>query len=288
MNTVLRLFSLLLVLTVTAVPAWAQGYTFNTPKGWTLEWSPDKKNKSGAPNANFTSATDQIDASLSIMQGRDVSVLSVEQLQEVVLSMAEDSVPNSVEGTPQVKMFGAANTGMYIRLTAKKTQSKYRYITFAINRKGKDLALGLMTSNDSDAALLPKFLAVFDSVEVGAAQVTSSVGSAKKNAAKTQIQTDQDVTWGAIATDSAVGSDSYYGIGGGDTRAESEQFALGYCREEGAMTCEVRIAYTQCGAYAASKTSFGAGIGATKRAAERQALEACQGKRCEIVVSDCN
>jgi hypothetical protein len=291
-NQVLRF--LLLILVFVALPAFSQGYTLNTPRGWTLEWKADKKNKSGAPNAEFTSATDRINASISIMQGRDASVLSVEQLREVVMSMAADSVPKSMEGKADIRTFGQSSSGMYIRLTDKEDKTQYKYITFAIHRKGKDMSLGLMTSNDHDAVLLTKFLGIFDSVVVNSAPMSGSstkqpVEKGKSKSANAKDKAHQNIVWGAIATDTTKGeTDPYYGIGEGDTRAEAEQDAIGLCREEGAKVCVVRIAYTQCGAYAASASGSGTGTGVTRREAEAQALSACKGRQCEIVASDCN
>jgi hypothetical protein len=259
------------------LPALAQSFTFDTPKGWSLEWSPDKKNKSAAPNANFSSAPDQITASVSILQDKDVSVLSTEQLKEVILSMAEDSLPKSREGTADVKRFGPSRDGMFLRLTDKDPKASFKYLSFAIYRKGPELALGLMTSNDDDGIMLAKFLKLVESVRYVSPPTRAS--SVEKE------------VWGAIATDANQDdSDPYYGIGGGDSKTEAEQEAIGNCRDEGAKVCVVRVSYTHCGAYAvsASGQGGGTGTGSTRRAAEKQALSACKGKGCEVIASDCN
>lgn len=95
--------------------------------------------------------------------------------------------------------------------------------------------------------------------------------------------------WGAISADDESGErDPYYGIGGGDSKAEATKNSQKFCREAGGKHCEVMVTYQQCGAYAVSKKFSGTGIGATKKAAERKALEQCSNDNCNVVVSDCN
>lgn len=271
----------LLCLACAALSAWAQSFTFDYPKGWKLEWVTDKKNKSAAPDAQFTSETDRIIAGVSILQGRDASGLNPDQLQDIIMAMAIDSVPKSLEGKANVVAFGNNSTGMYIRLTDKNSKSDYKYLTVAIHRNGKELALGQMTSNDDDGAMLGKFLDVVKSIVAGPAQVVrTSIGGTKS--ANKEL-------WGAIATEPVTGdTDPYYGIGGGNSQAEAEENAQSFCREAGAKHCVVRVAYTQCGAYAVTTSGFGTGTGPTKKTAEKIALNACNGKNCNVVASDCN
>ena len=82
-------------------------------------------------------------------------------------------------------------------------------------------------------------------------------------------------------------SDPSYGVGGGDSEAKASDNAVRFCRRAGGKGCKVVVTYNQCAAYAASRTTSASGKGATQKAAEAQALEACK-DRCKIVVSDCN
>lgn len=283
---------LVLLMALAAFPAFCQSFTFATPSGWKLEWTPDSRNQSGAPNAHFSSDGDDITASVSIVQGKDVSGLNAEQLRGVLIAMAEDSFPNSREGQANIKQFGTGNSGMYARLTDKDSKTRFKYVTYAILRKGKDLSLGTMTSNDDDGALLPKFFSVFESLAVNADQSMTSDAAGSKPTAKVMPEaTESDVVWGAIASETNMtDNDPVHAFGQGDTRAEAEKDALTACRDEGAKRCVVRVAYKQCGAFAVSGSgkSWGWGVGPTKRAAEKFAIGGCKGVACDIVASDCN
>jgi len=95
--------------------------------------------------------------------------------------------------------------------------------------------------------------------------------------------------WGAISADDEAGErDPYYGIGGGDFKAEATKNSQKFCKEAGGKNCEVLVTYQQCGAYAVSKKFSGTGVGPTKKAAEKKALEQCSNSNCNVVVSDCN
>lgn len=268
-----------LLLALAAMPALAQKFTFDYPKAWTLETVPDQKDPSAAPTAQFTSESDNIVAGVSILQGRDAAGLKPDDLRDIVMAMASDMVPKSREGKATVVAFGDNRAGMYIRLTDKGSKGAYKYLTVAIHRSGQDLAMGQMTSNDDDGAMLKQFLGVVGSVVSGPPQVARP-GTGKL--------AEQDV-WGAIAIEQAKGdTDPYFGIGGGDSQAEAEKNAQRFCREAGAKRCVVQVTYTQCGAYAVSATGFGRGIGASQKAAEKAALTACNDKNCSLVTSDCN
>jgi Domain of unknown function (DUF4189) len=102
-----------------------------------------------------------------------------------------------------------------------------------------------------------------------------------------KVETPATADWGAIAID--IGDpDPSYGIGGGDSEAKAVNNAMRFCRQSGGKTCKIVVTYNACGAYAAARNGSGWGKGASKRAAEAQALEACNNSRCRIVVSDCN
>jgi hypothetical protein len=104
-------------------------------------------------------------------------------------------------------------------------------------------------------------------------------------------QTGGALAWGAIAVDHDFGEDpedSGYVLVSPHhaTPAAASADALASCQENGDH-CEVVLTFKKCGAYAASKTTFGVGAGATLKQAERRAVAACNGKNCRVVVSDC-
>ena len=291
MTIAVRFFVLLMSLA--AFPAFSQGYTLATPSGWTLEWQPDHKNKSGAPNAYLSSTVDNANASVSILRGRDASVLSTEDLQGVLLSMAEESLPHSREGRGTIRTFGQFNAGLYLRLTDKNKDAAFKYMTYAINRKGPHLSLGVLLSNDQDGANMPKLFGVLESIEVGATYAVppNSVRTDSPNARHLLAPPIEAEVWGAIATElTMTDNEPLHAFGSGDTRAEAEKDALAMCREEGAKRCTVRVTYTQCGALAVSGSgkAWGWGTGSSKRMAEKSALGSCKGVSCDIVASDCN
>ncbi len=95
--------------------------------------------------------------------------------------------------------------------------------------------------------------------------------------------------WGAISADDEFGErDPFHGIGGGDSKAEATKNSQKFCKEAGGKNCEVLVTYQQCGAYAVSRKFSGTGVGPTKTAAEKKALEQCSSSSCNVVVSDCN
>ena len=277
---------LVLVMAWAALPALAQTFTFDYPRQWKLESIPDQKNKAAAPTAHFTSATDRIEAQVSILDGRDASGLTPDQLRDMVQSMVADGLDKSVEGTARAVAFGPNDAGMYVRLTSKNDKSASKYLTTAVFRSGKDLALGQLTSSDDDGAMLALFLGIMKSV-AGAPTPATGATTIKGGVKGAAPSADEDL-WGAIAVAVVPGDVApFFGVGGGTTQAEAEKNAQGFCREAGGKRCQVQLAYRQCGAYAVSVSGSGTGIGKTQKAAEQKALSAC-GDKCGIVASDCN
>ena len=286
-NTGYRFFVVLLA-SVAALPALAQNWTFDVPQGWTVEWVPDKNDKSMPPAAVLFSSKEQIDAKLTVRQGPKVAEFSPVAIEAVVQTMAEASVPQSREGRADVRSFGPGNAGRYTRLTDKDSKAEFRYKNYAVLRKDLTVILAVLFSNDDDAAVLPKLFKIMDSFVMGGHPATAPAAPVAPSAKGQKPAVAQDISWGAIATDAQKGeTDPDYGVGGGDTQAEAEQNALNFCRKAGAKRCTLRLVYTQCGAYALSDVGAGTGIAATKKGAEKQALSACKGS-CEIVTSDCN
>jgi hypothetical protein len=291
-NTAYR-FLLLVLAALASFPATAQNWTFDVPEGWTVEWKPDDKNKLLPMDAIFASSKDRLEGKLVVRRGAKVSGMSAGDFNAIVPVMAEDLLPLSREGQLNLRPFGSGNGGQYARLTLKDSTEPFMFATFAVFRRDQDLMIGVLSSNDAEAALLPKFLKLFESIVVGetpaARPAVVPAAPVQDSSAKGQKPAAPDIAWGAIATDATIGeTDPYYGIGGGDTQVEAEKNALKFCRKEGAKRCVLRLTYTQCGAYALSEVGSGTGLGATKREAERLALSACKGRDCEIVASDCN
>ena len=95
--------------------------------------------------------------------------------------------------------------------------------------------------------------------------------------------------WDAIAIDnSANDMTPYWGTGADLDKTVAEQGALKTCTDAGGKHCQLETSYQECGAYAISKNSNGKGLGETKKIAEANAMNACKGSDCTIVVSDCN
>ncbi len=299
-----RLYLCALLLVVLAAPASAQKYEMRFPKSWVHEWVPNKNDAARPPASRFTSSADRISANVGIAPGLDARVLSKVQMAEVVTSMAEDWLPSAVETKPVVKPFGANGSGVYLRLTQKDSKAPFRYSTFAINRIGPLLWAGVLFSNDEDGSQLSNLFGVLESITTASATpapaAAPAVMPAPATAAKPAVAAaaspmpgDKTVAlvaaWGAIATNAVAGdAEPDYGIGGGDSQAEAEKNALRFCRENGAKRCTLRVSYTQCGAFATSGTVSGSGIGASKKAAEQQALGACKDSDCSVLTSDCN
>jgi hypothetical protein len=93
---------------------------------------------------------------------------------------------------------------------------------------------------------------------------------------------------GAIAVDDEAGNrDAGYGlVVGYDSKEEAFKAALAECRQAGNKGCRTVSWFETCGSYATSRNYYGAGWGASRKAAEKMALEACGGG-CSIVVSEC-
>jgi hypothetical protein len=104
-----------------------------------------------------------------------------------------------------------------------------------------------------------------------------AAGSASAAAAK---------SWGAISVD--TGEAPSYGVGGGDTKDEADKNAQKFCGTAGGKNCSTVLSYEQCGAYAASASGAGKGVGATQKSAEAAAISDCKGADCKILTSDCN
>lgn len=104
-------------------------------------------------------------------------------------------------------------------------------------------------------------------------------------------QTGASHAWGAIAVDHDFGEDpedsGYVMVAQHHPTADAAAAdALTTCQENGDH-CETVLTFQKCGAYAASKTKFGVGSGATLKQAERRAVAACTSRSCRVVVSDC-
>ena len=95
---------------------------------------------------------------------------------------------------------------------------------------------------------------------------------------------------GAIAVDDQEGQDPEdvgYGYSTGHaSRDEAGAAALRECRKEGNRSCKVAVRFDACGAYAASRRSWGIGWGSSESVARRNALSECDGN-CKIVFSVC-
>jgi Domain of unknown function (DUF4189) len=280
---------LLLCLACAALPAHAQTFNFNYPQSWTLTSVPDARNKGGYPTAHFSSSADRVEADVSILENRDASRLSAADLRNVLAEVVSERLPESVEGRANPvanAVTFAGGAGSYVRLTYRKPGSA-KYLTTAVFRSGRELVLGILASNDDNAAMLTPFLNILASVEAKA----PAAGAAAPAAAA--VRPAGAPVWAAIATEAhdannEFADDPYYGVGEGPTQADAEKSALKFCREAGGKRCTAQVAYNQCGAYAASASSFGSGSGPSKKAAEQAALAACQRRSCALVVSDCN
>lgn len=274
---------LLLCLACAALPAHAQTFHFNYPQNWTLTSVPDTRNQGGYPTARFSSSADRVEADVSILQNRDASGLSAADLRNVLADIVSQRLPESVEGRANPVANASAfagGAGSYVRLTYRQPGSA-KYLTTAVYRSGRELVLGSMESSDDNAAMLTPFLNILASVV------------AKPLAAAPAAGAPGAPVWAAIAAEahdanSAFAADPYYGVGVGPSQADAEASALKFCRQAGGKRCAAQVAYTKCGAYAASASSFGSGSGPSQPAAEQAALNACQGRGCALVVVDCN
>ena len=95
----------------------------------------------------------------------------------------------------------------------------------------------------------------------------------------------------AIAIDSNIGKaqgNGDYAVGQAGTEREARRIAMSNCTAGGNVACTVKLAYRQCGAYAAAAPRFsGKGTGATEQAATDAALKSCGHASCKLVVADC-
>ena len=95
--------------------------------------------------------------------------------------------------------------------------------------------------------------------------------------------------WSAIAVDFRDDmSRTAWGIGRGESMAEAGTAAMAFCAKSGGGNCRTVVSYTNCGAFAAGKSSVGYGMADSQKMAETNALAGCGASSCKIVVSDCS
>jgi hypothetical protein len=96
---------------------------------------------------------------------------------------------------------------------------------------------------------------------------------------------------GALAVDDyddESPADAGYGsVTGYNSKREASMAALDSCRSSPTSDCKLVLTFTKCGAYAASRNTYGVGTGNTVDAAEKRALTDCGDAGCMVVVSDC-
>jgi hypothetical protein len=94
---------------------------------------------------------------------------------------------------------------------------------------------------------------------------------------------------GAVAVDDEAGDrDAGYGlVTGYDTKEEAMEAALESCKKAGNSACRVVSWFETCGAYAASKDTFGPGWGSNASKAQGMAMTKCDHEDCRIVVTEC-
>ena len=93
---------------------------------------------------------------------------------------------------------------------------------------------------------------------------------------------------GAIAVDDDEGStDAGYGfVTGASSRDVAGAEAMKLCKKAGNGDCRIVARFDTCGAYAASKTHYGAGWGSSMEKAKAMATDKCEGS-CKIIVAQC-
>ena len=93
---------------------------------------------------------------------------------------------------------------------------------------------------------------------------------------------------GAIAVDDEKGStDAGYGfVTGASSREVAAVEAMKVCKKAGNSDCRIVARFDTCGAYAASKTHYGAGWGSSLEKAKAMATDKCEGS-CKIIVAQC-
>ena len=93
---------------------------------------------------------------------------------------------------------------------------------------------------------------------------------------------------GAIAVDDDEGSmDTGYGlVTGASSRDVAGAEAMKLCKKAGNNDCKIVARFDTCGAYAASKTHYGAGWGGTLDKAKSMAMDKCEGS-CKVLIAQC-
>lgn len=93
---------------------------------------------------------------------------------------------------------------------------------------------------------------------------------------------------GAIAVDDEEGTmDTGYGlVTGASSREVAGVEAMKLCKKAGNSDCKIVARFDTCGAYAASKTSYGAGWGGSLDKAKAMAIDKCDGK-CKVLIAQC-
>jgi Domain of unknown function (DUF4189) len=93
---------------------------------------------------------------------------------------------------------------------------------------------------------------------------------------------------GAIAVDDEEGSmDVGYGlVTGASSRDAAGAEAMKLCKKAGNSDCKIVARFDSCGAYAASKSNYGAGWGASLEKAKAMAIEKCEGS-CKVLIAQC-
>jgi hypothetical protein len=97
--------------------------------------------------------------------------------------------------------------------------------------------------------------------------------------------------WGAFAVDDEEGDTAdevgYGWSTGYPTRNAAAQAAMNECKGQGNDNCRLVLTFQGCGAYATSPARYGVGTASNSRAAERNAMQACNNSQCQIVLSQC-
>ena len=100
----------------------------------------------------------------------------------------------------------------------------------------------------------------------------------------------RDAQYDSIAVSDARGvaaGDAGYGVGQGDSQAESNEGAMHECTSHHNTNCKLVLTYEICGAYASSANHAGTGTGRSAVEASKNALDACAHDSCKVVVADC-
>ena len=100
----------------------------------------------------------------------------------------------------------------------------------------------------------------------------------------------RDAVYDSIAVSDArgvAGGDAGYGVGQGDSQAESNEGAMHECTSHHNTNCKLVLTYQVCGAYASSANHAGTGLGDSAVEASKNALDACAHDSCKVVIADC-